>query len=153
MKARNFGKQKSGFTLIELMVVVMIIAMILSVAVPNFQRANLRAQEVRTRMDMEEVRAAMERCYLDTGTYPSPDSLDDATNPGFGWVPRGLAMNWGTKPISPSEWKGPYMKKYPTTPQVSGLSWRWDSNTSTAPHAFSIQQGNTSTEGTAYNTW
>ncbi len=146
-------KKITGFTLVEVMIVVMIMGLIVAVAVPNFQRSRLRAQEVRTRMDMEEVRSAMERCYLDTGVYPNPDYLDDVANPGWGYVPRGLAMGWSTKVVTASEWKGPYLKKYPATPTVDGLSWQWNSNTTTAPHAFFITQGTISTDGSAYNTW
>jgi len=135
------------------MIVVMIIGLLVSVAVPNFSRARLRAQEVRTLVDMQQVRGALERAYIDTGVYPSPSSLDDLASPGFGWVPTGMARNWGTKTISASEWKGPYLKSYPISPSVPGLTWSWDSNTTTAPDAFFISQGTASLEGTAYNTW
>ena len=43
-KERNMNKNRLGFTLVEIMIVVAIIALLASIAVPNFMRARLRTQ-------------------------------------------------------------------------------------------------------------
>lgn len=65
----------TGFTLIELMVVMVIIATLLSVVVPRYFESVDRAREATLKESLKVVRDAIDRHFSDTGKYP--DTLDD----------------------------------------------------------------------------
>lgn len=60
---------RKGFTLIELIVVVGIIALISSVVLAAFSLARLRAQDAAVKKEMIELRTLMARQMADTGSY------------------------------------------------------------------------------------
>lgn len=63
---------RSAFTLIELLIVVAIISVLASIAVPNFLEAQVRAKVSRNRADMRTIGVALELYRLDCNHYP-PD--------------------------------------------------------------------------------
>lgn len=66
---------KSGtkaFTLIELLIVVLIIAILAAIAIPNFMEFQTRAKVSRVKNDMRSLATALEAYCVDEGTYPSP---------------------------------------------------------------------------------
>lgn len=62
-----------AFTLIELLIVVSIIAILASIAVPNFLEAQTRAKVVRAKADMATIALAMETYRVDNNRYPETD--------------------------------------------------------------------------------
>jgi len=66
---------KSGYTLIELMIVLTIIGILVSMAQPNLQRTVIRARENSLRQSLFVMRDVIDQFYADRGKYP--DSLDD----------------------------------------------------------------------------
>lgn len=60
-----------GFTLIELMVVMAIIALLLTVAAPRYFGHLERAREAALRQTLVVVRDAIDKYHGDTGRYPS----------------------------------------------------------------------------------
>lgn len=77
MKAsRKPGRRFSwGFTLIELMVVMVIIALLLTIAVPRYFDHIDRAREVTLQESLNVMRDAIDKYYGDTGKYPQ--TLDE----------------------------------------------------------------------------
>ena len=63
-------KQQSGFTLIELIVVVTIIGILAAVAVSNVKWAQTKARESALRHDLFEMRKAIDDYYADKQKYP-----------------------------------------------------------------------------------
>ena len=59
-----------GFTLVELMVVLSIIALLLSIVVPNYVGRVKRAEEAVLKEDLTVIRDALDKHYADAGTYP-----------------------------------------------------------------------------------
>lgn len=69
------GNNKAGFTLIELMIVMAIIGILASIAVPNYQWALIRAREAVLSENLYGIRSAIDQYYADQGKYP--DALTD----------------------------------------------------------------------------
>ena len=59
-------KKTSGFTLVEIMVVVAIIAVLASIAVPNFMRARKRSQATRILEDLRIIDSALDQYAIET---------------------------------------------------------------------------------------
>ena len=66
---------RRGFTLIELMVVMAIIAVLLTIAAPRYFNHLDRAREATLRQTLAVVRDAIDKFHGDTGAYP--DSIED----------------------------------------------------------------------------
>ncbi len=61
-----------GFTVIELLIVIAIIAILISIALPSFKGMQQEARKTRALADIKTLRIAMEAYYLDhKNTYPA----------------------------------------------------------------------------------
>jgi len=102
-------KNTSGFTLIELMIVVVIIGILAAIAIPNFVEMQARAREASVKANMHSMQLAVEDFSVkNTGTYPV--AADDAAvqaNMPSGNYPRNPftgfndAWTWGADPAAP----------------------------------------------------
>ena len=63
-------KNKKGFTLVELMVVLTVIALLLSVVVPDYIGRVRRAEEAVLQENLTLMRDALDKHYADAGRYP-----------------------------------------------------------------------------------
>jgi len=68
-------RKRRGFTLIELMVVMVIVSLLLTIAVPRYFRAIDRSKETVLRANLGATREALDKYYGDRGKYP--DQLED----------------------------------------------------------------------------
>ena len=64
-----------GFTLIEILVVLAIVATLLTLVAPRYFQTLDRSRETVLRHDLGVMRDAIDKYYSDTGAYP--DTLDD----------------------------------------------------------------------------
>ena len=64
-------RRNKGFTLVELMVVLTIIALLLSVVVPDYIGRTKRAEEAVLKENLAVMRDALDKHYADAGKYPS----------------------------------------------------------------------------------
>ena len=87
--ARRRGDDEKGFTLIELMVVVLIIAILIAIAIPTFLGARARAQDRAAQSDLRNGLTAEKTVYTDNQTY-----INDVTTAGLKGVEPSL--KWGT---------------------------------------------------------
>lgn len=67
------GAGRSGFTLLELLIVVATISVLSGIAVPVFLEAQTRTKVARARSDMRMIALAMESYFADHTDYPLPD--------------------------------------------------------------------------------
>jgi general secretion pathway protein G len=68
---RNRLRQWLGFTLVELMVVLTVIALLISVAVPDYIGRARRAEEAVLKQNLTLMRDALDKHFADAGSYPS----------------------------------------------------------------------------------
>ncbi len=63
--------RRRGFTLLELLVVMAIIATLLTIAVPRYFRSLQRSREAVLLQDLTSLRESIDKFYGDTGKYPA----------------------------------------------------------------------------------
>jgi general secretion pathway protein G len=127
--------RESGFTLFELMIVMAIIAILASVAVPSYINAVRHGREAALKQDLWVMRQAIDSYTVDK--EKAPQSLDDLVQSG-------------------------YLKTIPVDP-MTGSSDTWMPDTSdtlmdideTAGGINNVHSGaqGVATDGSTYNTW
>ncbi|HPP75075.1 MAG TPA: prepilin-type N-terminal cleavage/methylation domain-containing protein, partial [Armatimonadota bacterium] len=71
-------KRKGGFTLIEIMIVVLIIGFLLAIAIPNFMKARETSRAKSCQGNLRQIETAKEQWAMDTkaASTASPDASD-----------------------------------------------------------------------------
>jgi general secretion pathway protein G len=91
------GRQR-GFTLIEIMIVMVIIAMLAALVGPRVMNALGSSKVKASRIQIETLSNSLDSFHLDTGRYPTQQE--------------GLAALLANPPAKPiPNWRGPYLKK------------------------------------------
>ncbi len=92
-------KKENGFTLIELMLVIIIIGILVAMVLPRFTGRTQQAKAARATADIESISIALDLYELDNDCYPTTE--------------QGLAAlrQKPTTPPIPNNWKGPYLKR------------------------------------------
>ena len=128
-------KRASGFTLIELMIVIAMIAILVSIAVPIYTKSVLRAKESALAQDLYTLRHAIDAFTEDKGK--APQALDELVSSG-------------------------YLKEMPVDPFTrSRDTWQpvtediLQSIDQTEPGITDVRSGSTllGSNGTTYNSW
>ena len=126
---------RAGFTLIEIMIVMSIVTILVSIAVPLYQKSILRAMESVLRNNLFTLRTVIDEYTYDK--QKAPQSLEDLVRDG-------------------------YLRQIPVDPvTASNGSWKivmeeaMASVNQTEPGIFDVRSGsdNTSLEGTPYSEW
>jgi general secretion pathway protein G len=96
---------RAGFTLIEILVVIVALSVLATLVAPNVFRHVGSAKEATARSQIEMLGAALDAFRLDNGRYPTTEQGLDAL-----W-------NAPTRPPLASSWRGPYLRRaIPTDP-------------------------------------
>ncbi len=101
--AMQLHKQFSGFTLIEVMVVVVILGILASIIVPKIMNKPDEARIVKAKQDIRAIQSALEMYKLDNYAYPTTDQGLQA-----------LVQKPSTDPVPP-HWKQ-YLDRMPIDP-------------------------------------
>lgn len=123
-----------GFTLLEMMIVIIIMGILLSIAIPIYNQSLVRARESVLHNDLFELRHLIYQYTLDK--QKAPQSLDDLVSAG-------------------------YIKQIPRDPMTGDTGWEPQqedvllSVDQQDPGIDDVHSASTamSTEGTTYNTW
>ncbi|HSC47389.1 MAG TPA: type II secretion system major pseudopilin GspG [Gammaproteobacteria bacterium] len=100
MQTRN---PQSGFTLIEVMVVVVILGILASILIPKIMDKPDEARVVKAKQDIQVIQSTLEMYRLDNYTYPTTDQGLEA-----------LVQKPGSNP-APPHWKQ-YLDRLPVDP-------------------------------------
>lgn len=104
-RSRGILGSRSGFTLVEMILVMVILAALAAVVVPKFAGRSKQAKETQARSQITNMELAIDSYEVDMGEFPrSGNNLQELINP-----PTGNNAN---------AWQGPYLKKggIPTDP-------------------------------------
>lgn len=105
------SRGQRGFTLIEIMVVVVILGILGALIVPNIISKPDEARVAAARSDIQSIATALEFYLLDNSTYPSTDQGLEALVSAPSGYPE--AKNWGPdsylKKLPVDPWGEPYM--------------------------------------------
>ena len=71
----------SGFTLLEMMIVISIIIILMAVAIPNYNRTVIQSRESVLRSNLSTLRSVISQYTLDK--QKAPQSLDDLVQAGY----------------------------------------------------------------------
>ncbi len=65
------GQKQAGFTIVELLIVIVVIGILASITIVSFNGVQSRARDTRRSADIHSVQGALELYKLDNGVYPS----------------------------------------------------------------------------------
>ncbi len=127
------NSQSRGFTLLELMIVISIIIILVSVALPQFQKTIMHARETVLKDDLHKMREMIDQYAADKGKLPQ--SLDDLVSAG-------------------------YMRELPKDPITDNKDWAiatgddpYSTQGGTGVTDVHSASGDVSSEGTPYSEW
>ena len=90
--------RRPGFTLIEILVVIVVIAILATLVAPNIFQHVGAAKDATAKSQIEMLGAALDAYRLDNGRYPSTE--------------QGLGALWEKPTLDPpANWKAPYLRK------------------------------------------
>lgn len=128
-------RRARGFTILEMMVVILIIMVLLGMAAGMYQRSIVKAREATLKQDLATMRNAIEQFAVDK--LQGAQSLDELVSAG-------------------------YLRQVPTDPITNQKDWRVEmcdmmlSVDQTAPGICDVKssaQGVSTFEGTPYSSW
>jgi general secretion pathway protein G len=115
MKSEQYKVQNLGFTLLELLVVIVIISLLASYVGPRYFAQLGKSERGTAKAQIEGFGRALDAYRLDTGHYPD-------TNLGLNALV--------TRPASEAKWNGPYLQKaVPLDPWGKPYAYRKPSTT------------------------
>lgn len=129
--------RQAGFTLLELMIVISVLLILISIAIPQYRESVRRARESVLKQDLYDMRKLISEYTLDK--QKAPQSLEDLVSAHYlGSVPK--------DPITgQSDWQAEQCDDSTiSTPEEQDTGGMCD------VHSSSTQTGS---DGTAYNTW
>ena len=104
------NKKHHGFTLVELMAVLLIIALLAGLAATNFMGQTDKAKVTATKADMSTLAQAVNMFKLDTGRLPTEEmglwELVEEPTDVDGWTPGGYL---GQESVPKDAWKNEYV--------------------------------------------
>ncbi|MBP1722446.1 MAG: ral secretion pathway protein [Deltaproteobacteria bacterium] len=88
--AERRKKKPGGFTLIELMVVIVILGILAGLVLPRFMGRTEEAKKTKARLQIENLEAALKLYKLDNGAYPTTEQGLEALTlkPSAGVIPK-----------------------------------------------------------------
>jgi general secretion pathway protein G len=107
---KNVKKEK-GFTLIEILVVVMILGLLISLAAPRLIGRTDDAKVVKARADISAIEQALNLYKLDSGEYPTSEQGLEALveEPTSGDIPRNWRDGGYLERVPLDPWNGQYL--------------------------------------------
>jgi len=145
MMSRMVNRKHKGFTLIEMLIVIVVIAILALIVIPRLLGAGRKAKEATLRGDLHQLRNAIQQFEADCGDYPlTLDQLQ--TRPAGGAGGNQIALDV-------QGWQGPYLRTpdggLPEDPFTGAADWAYDAPSGDVHSASTL----TALNGDAYSSW
>ncbi len=120
--------QKSGFTFIELMVVVAILAVLIAIVAPRIMGRTDEAKQTATSVQIRNIEQALQLYKLDNGTYPTTDQGLQAlvVKPTAGQIPPNWKEGGYMAKVPVDAWGRPFQYLSPGGQNPSGTLREYD---------------------------
>jgi len=107
----RIARGQAGFTLIEILVVVVILGILASIIVPKIMRRPEEARRTKAVMDIKAIETALNLYRLDSGVYPSTEQGLEAlvTKPTTGVIPKNWKEEGYLDKVPKDPWGNPYV--------------------------------------------
>jgi general secretion pathway protein G len=104
-------RSQEGFTLIEILVVVVILGILASIIVPKIMRRPEEARRTKAIMDIKAIETALNLYRLDNGVYPSTEQGLEAlvTKPTTGIIPKNWKEDGYLDKVPKDPWGNPFV--------------------------------------------
>src|SRR3990172_10658241 len=116
----KLAKNRKGFTLIEMLIVIVVIAILAMIVIPRLLGAGRKAKESALKGDLQQLRNSIQQFEADCGDYPA--SLGQLMTVPSGNGGNGIALD-------AVGWQGPYMRtpdgNLPKDPFTSATVWTY----------------------------
>ena len=146
-KLRSTLKRSRAFTLVELLIVIVVLAVLAAIVIPKFADSGIRSKESSLRSDLSVVRNSIDMFKTDTGAFPSAlADLSGAAAPASGKDSAGA-----TKTITATDYKGPYLAAVPNDP-VANAALTYSVTSGSVGKVSATATGNDSA-GAAFSTY
>ena len=149
MMSRLASRKSKGFTLIEMLIVIVVIAILALIVIPRLLGAGRKAKEASLKGDLHQLRNAIQQFEADCGDYPL--ALQDLIDKPAAGTQGGQDID-----IDETAWQGPYLRtadgglpKDPFQDQTLAADWGYD------PPTGDVNSNSTLTaiNGEAYSDW
>ncbi len=102
---------RSGFTLIEIMVVIVILGLLAAPGVPKLIGRTEEAKKTQTRVQIKSLQQALELFKLDNGFYPATEQGIEALVkiPDAGRIPKNYRKDGYMDRLPKDPWRNPYV--------------------------------------------
>ena len=102
---------QGGFTLIEILVVVVILGILASIIVPKIMKRPEEARRTKAKIDIKAIETALNLYRLDNGAYPSTEQGLEAlvTKPTTGIIPKNWKEEAYLDKVPKDPWKNPFV--------------------------------------------
>lgn len=145
-KARR--RNSKGFTLVELLVVIVVLAVLAAIVLPKFMDSSKRSKESALKSDLKLLRNAIDLFRADTGLYPAQLSdLAASEKPA-----NGLNTDGTTGTINAGDWHGPYLQEVPLDPITGEANWTY-STTSGSVGKIHSASTDKAMDNSSYSDW
>ena len=96
MQKPNYIVRRTAFTLVEMLLVLVILAVLAAIVIPKFSGRSQQAKETAAKSQISSLEIALDSYEVDTGAYPQGSTGLNALV---------------DQPNNAQNWKGPYLKK------------------------------------------
>jgi len=138
-----------GFTLIEMLCVIIVIAALAVLVIPHLLGAQRKAKEAQLAGNLKQIRDAVERFESNTGAWPP--ALTDIIAANGNAISANFDGRGGL--VDRNSYDGPYMaspmRELPKDPFTEATDWNYNNATGAVHSAATL----CAVDGSPYNTW